>query len=236
MISPQPPEPGEGPRVLRERDAWLVLDKPAGWHTVARAESGGRRQLAQSQDLDVESWLRERFEWSRLLPEAGIVHRLDFETSGCLLVAKADAAQQQLREAMRSSTAGFEKTYLALAAPGLPERGEFRLFFSSRYKRSKKASVKETGDPQHEGRCGWRILKTSDSADLLEIELIGPGRRHQIRAGLAHLGHPLIGDPLYGGVDTGTGLGLALHAWKLAVEGVLTMSPVPQRWPLRPNV
>jgi 23S rRNA pseudouridine1911/1915/1917 synthase len=220
------------PRILRESDCWIILDKPDRWHTVAHRGQKSQRDGVSDSPPDIESWLRERFQWAGGLEEAGIVHRLDFETSGCLLIAKDEANLSRLRLAFRSESSDVKKVYLGIAEPGLPARGEFDLHFTSRHRGSKKITVREAGEARHRGRCAWRVLKRSQLGDLIEVDLLGPGRRHQIRAGLAHLGHPLRGDELYGGrVSAG---GMALHAWKLTVDDMETIAPVPGGWPLQP--
>jgi 23S rRNA-/tRNA-specific pseudouridylate synthase len=242
MVQPLVDRDHRQPRLLHETASWLILDKPAGWHSVAgrggasplshreragvRASSDEEAPSQSGQSPDIESWLRERFGWATCLPEAGLVHRLDFDTTGCLLVAKSEPEQLRLRDLFQTGTS-VGKVYLALARSGLARTGEFRLFFTSRYKRSKKVTVREEGESRHEGCCTWRVLRPAPGIapghDLVEIHLRGAGRRHQIRAGLARLGHPLLGDELYGG--TRSAMGLALHAWKLVIDGVEVESP-----------
>ena len=214
---PEVPEESSAssPRILREEPAWLVVDKPAGWHTVA-----GRGEAGES----VEGWLRKNRPELAGLDECGLVHRLDRFTSGCLLVAKDAASRERLRDAFSGRGGDLRKTYLALVA-GRAEPGSFTLSFASRHKGSEKVTVAPRGEPATIGRCRWTVAARRTHETLLEVELLGPGRRHQIRAGLASLGFPLVGDPLYRGPEHGRGV--HLHAWRLEVEGVVTESPRP---------
>jgi 23S rRNA-/tRNA-specific pseudouridylate synthase len=202
------------PHILHVAPEWFVLAKPAGWHTVAGASGDGEV---------VETWLRDTMPGQRELPEAGLVHRLDRDTSGCLLVAATAASYDRLRDRFRSGT-GVRKHYVALAAPGLRAEGQVTYFFTSRHKGSKKVTVREAGDAAHAGRTLWRVRQRGDGGDLVELELVGPGRRHQLRATCAALGHPLVGDVLYGGAAAP---GVRLHAHRLAIDGVTVESPLP---------
>ncbi len=218
---PSPSPPRIGPlAVLAEGPGWLVVEKPAGLHSVALRQGGGE---------SVEDLLRQGRPMLGELPEAGLVQRLDEGTSGCLLVASSIAERIRLLAAIRSGA--IAKRYLAGIDRPLADRGEFRLFFSSRHRRSTKATVRRDGTAGEEGRCRWRTLSlrgaAGDRGRVLEVELLGPGRRHQIRAGFAHLGAPLCGDALYGGSEGTPPRGLQLHAWSLEIDGREVRSPPP---------
>ena len=199
------------PRILHEADDWLVVDKPDGWHSTGDAPS-------------LEAWLRTQRPELCALDEAGLVHRLDNGTTGCVLVAKDAGSAARLREAMKNG--GGRKIYQALAGGEVPWGGQFVLHFTSRYKRSKKVSVAKNGDARHRGTCTWAIRERGNRVTLVEVELVGPGRRHQIRAGFAHVGAPLLGDELYGG-PLWAQERPALHAWRLEVDGIQVESPSP---------
>lgn len=210
--------------VLAEGSGWLVVGKPAGLHSVALRQGGG---------ASVEAILRRWRPSLGELPEAGLVQRLDEGTSGCLLVATDEAARARLLAAVRSGS--IAKRYLAAIDRPLPDRGEFRLYFSSRHRGSAKVTVRREGSASEEGRCRWRSLRGAAAPKaepgapwtILEVELLGPGRRHQIRAGLAHLGAPLCGDRLYGWSGGEVPASYALHASSLAIDGRIVQAPPP---------
>lgn len=217
----------EQPLLLHSAADFSIYHKPVGWHSVRQGRSEGGPCF--------QDWLEAQQPNAASLTEAGIVHRLDVSTSGCLAVAQTPQAHIRLRARMGSSVGaasaagpGVTKLYLALARPGLPELGEFLLYFSSRYKGSKKVTVRDKGGIEELGRCRWRVLRRGDEGDAVALWLLGPGRRHQLRAGLAFFGHPLCGDGLYGAPpDPRFEQGAALHAWMLELEGVRVVAPAP---------
>ena len=125
------------PTVLHDRQ-WLVLNKPAGWHCVETKNTDGRPV--------VETWLREQFDACRE-PEAGLCHRLDLGTTGCLVVANGDRSGNVCRAMSGDPAASGEKTYLALVAPGLPPVGRFELFFGH----EARVRTSETGQAEQQG-------------------------------------------------------------------------------------
>ena len=212
-------DPAAAISILREEPSWFVLAKPAGMHTVEQNGNEGAPS--------VESWLRAARPELAGLDECGLVHRLDFDTSGCLIVAKAEGTRERLRDAFSGRGGDIRKIYLARVEGRFADRvmaGAFTLSFTSRHKGSSKVSVHTRGEPETIGRCRWRVLSVLDETTLVEVELLGPGRRHQIRAGFAYEGHPLVGDALYGSRADGP---IRLHAARVEVDGVTVECPPP---------
>jgi 23S rRNA pseudouridine1911/1915/1917 synthase len=182
--------------VLYEDDDVVLINKSAGMavHAGAGNSSGtlvnallGRGQsLSQSNDL--------------LRP--GIVHRLDKETSGVILVAKNDAAHAKLGEAFRQRT--VKKTYIALVQ-GLLDKDQGRIELAvgrDPKNRTRMTTQHKTWHGQvlsnpRAARTDWRALARIDSTTLVEVQL-HTGRTHQIRVHFSALKHPVVGDTLYG--------------------------------------
>lgn len=197
---------------------WLVVSKPAGWHSVAQGDP--------DQPCVIEHWLRNAVAESAALHQAGLVHRLDVGTSGCLVAARTETRRQQLRAAFGGSGGGVEKVYLCKVSRPLAPTGSLTRSFTSRHKGSAKVTVSECGDAATRGAIRWRTV--GGEGTIAEVRIEGPGRRHQIRAALASIGSPLVGDALYGGVAHEGGWPL-LHAWVVGIDGWRIQSP-PPRW------
>ncbi|HET7167999.1 MAG TPA: RluA family pseudouridine synthase [Candidatus Limnocylindrales bacterium] len=197
--------------IVYEDDDLLIVDKPSG---IVVHPSAGHHDG----DTMVNALLARAggAEYGGIAGVArpGIVHRLDRDTSGLLMVAKHDAAQASLMAQLKARR--VRKTYLALAAGSVAAavgRIEAPVGRDPRH-RTKMAVVPD-------GRAsttGYRVRERFDGWTLLELDLV-TGRTHQIRVHLDAIGHPVAGDPVYG---TGTsrrgpdGLGrLFLHAWRL---------------------
>jgi 23S rRNA pseudouridine1911/1915/1917 synthase len=196
QIKPRPPlraEPESIPlEILYEDDDVVAINKPAGMtvHAGAGTTHGtlvnallGRGQ-ALSQSVDA------------LRP--GIVHRLDKDTSGIILVAKNDAAHARLSEAFRQRE--IKKTYIALVQGLLKgDRGTINLAIARDPKRRTRMTARRSivlGDAR-EARTDWCVLTRVDATSLLEVQL-HTGRTHQIRVHFSALHHPVVGDTLYG--------------------------------------
>jgi 23S rRNA pseudouridine1911/1915/1917 synthase len=178
--------------VLYEDEDVLAVNKPAGMNvhagagnshgTLVNALLGRGQSLPRSEDP--------------LRP--GIVHRLDKETSGIVLVAKNDFAQSKLAEAFRQRA--IRKIYIALVHGSMPEeKGRIELPIArDPVRRTRMTTRRATLLPNaRAARTDWRVLARINGATLLEIQL-HTGRTHQIRVHFSALRHPVVGDTLYG--------------------------------------
>lgn len=216
------------PSVLFENSDLLILNKPSFWHSVERE---GANKNGEEKFPTVENWLRETYPAQKDLKESGLVHRLDLETSGCLLVAKTASSYDDLR--LKVQTDEIEKTYWALTTQR-PTALAFDLYFSSRYRGSKKMSATAKGKAAERGRCEIKNLPQKEKKKyfLWEVQLWGPGKRHQIRAGFSYLKAPLLGDQLYGGAEWKEGIALHAQSLKIPSSKIKIQSPLPSSWPI----
>ena len=210
--------------VLFEDNDLIVINKPAG---ISVHPGAGRKRGTL-----VNGLLSHCKNLSGIGGEErpGIVHRLDKETSGCLVVAKNDFAHLDLSRQFAART--VEKIYLALVA-GKLRRGSGTIVAAitrHRVHRKKMTIAREGG---REARTDFKVLRTGREASLLECRL-HTGRTHQIRVHLQHLGHPILGDIVYGRRHAGNFSRQMLHAWKLAFDHPRTKermhfeAPVPE--------
>ncbi len=162
----------------------------------------------------------------------GIVHRLDKDTTGVLVVARTDRAYQTLTSAFAERR--VRKLYLAMVF-GRPKetRGEIELPIGRHPSRRKEMTVRPGGRP---ARTDYELISCENGISLLEVDL-ATGRTHQIRVHLKALGHPLIGDPIYGearwkGLAREVRRPLqdfsrpALHAWRLHLAHPVSGQPL----------
>jgi 23S rRNA pseudouridine1911/1915/1917 synthase len=192
--------------ILFEDDDLLVLNKPAG--LVVHPGAGHQQHtlvnalLAHCKNLSVIGG-EER---------PGIVHRLDKETSGVLVIAKNDATHRDLSKQFAERTTG--KTYLALVA-GTPRQksGTIDAAIARHPVHRQRMSIARRGG--RPAKTDYRVLESNGDVSLVECT-IHTGRTHQIRVHLHHLGHPVFGDKVYGGKRAGNFPRQMLHAWKLS--------------------
>lgn len=188
---PAQAQPEEIPlEILFEDKDLLVLNKPAG--LVVHPAAGHEEHTL------VNALLHHcAGELSGIggVARPGIVHRLDKETSGCLVVAKHDAAHTALAEQFAGRT--LEKIYHAIVCGEVArERGDIRAAISRHPSHRKRMAV--TDGTGREAWTSYRVLERLRGATLLEA-LLHTGRTHQIRVHFHHLGHPVAGDSTYGG-------------------------------------
>lgn len=142
----------------------------------------------------------------------GIVHRLDKDTTGLIMIAKNDRSHLLLSEQIRAHTAG--RIYYALLEGRLKEdAGQVHAPIGRSHKDRKKMAIVPEG---RDAITNYRVLKRYKGYTLVECRLV-TGRTHQIRVHMASLGHPVCGDPLYGFSSTKAPV-LLLHAGELHVE------------------
>jgi 23S rRNA pseudouridine1911/1915/1917 synthase len=141
----------------------------------------------------------------------GIVHRLDKETSGCLVAAKNDIAHRELSKQFAART--VEKIYLALVAGKVGKQsGVIEESIGRHAVHRQRMSV--SSPRGRAARTEYRVLHSNKQASLLECRLHS-GRTHQVRVHLHHLGHPVLGDKIYAPRLAGNFPRQMLHAWKL---------------------
>lgn len=140
----------------------------------------------------------------------GIVHRIDKDTSGLLMVAKNDQAHQALAEELKDKKS--LRKYIAIVHGNLPnDRGMIEAPIGRSEKDRKKQAVTAKGKP---AVTRFQVLERFGDYSLVELTL-ETGRTHQIRVHMAYIGHPVAGDPLYGPRKTLKGHGQFLHAQTL---------------------
>ncbi len=227
------------PEIITETSDYFVLNKPAGYSVEAAANVPS-----------LYNWLQDNNTFKNVmagLERGGVVHRLDVETSGVVVWAKTAESQAELKLLWQGRQ--VEKTYLALVVGETEESGTIELPIErdNRNNRQKVAMLPSeksrpaittyqrlaVGPARHAstGVAGgeWGDKKLS----LLEVHPI-TGRTHQIRVHLKAIGHPIIGDKLYGEKSTdeiAKSLGLNrqfLHAWKIKLNGETYVAPLPE--------
>ena len=221
-------------RIVHDDADLLIVDKPAGLVVhPSPGHAGGTLVNALLARGDAAE-----FGGIAGVQRPGIVHRLDRDTSGLLMVAKNDAAQHSLMAQLKARR--VKKTYLALVqgevAAGL---GRIEAPIGRDPKHRTRMAVVADG---RASTTGYRIRERFPDWTLLELDLV-TGRTHQIRVHLDAIGHPVAGDPVYGtgtsrrGPDVAGGLGrLFLHAWRLELTSPSSGELIRAEAPLPPEL
>jgi 23S rRNA pseudouridine1911/1915/1917 synthase len=198
----------------------VVVDKPAG--LVVHPGSGNREGTLQNALLHHAPALAT-------LPRAGIVHRLDKDTSGLLVVAKTPEAQTDLVRQLAARS--VRREYLAVACGDLARPTTVDAPIGRHPVQRTSMAVVQTGKP---ARTHFEIVERVHAATVVRCRL-ETGRTHQIRVHLAAIGHPLVGDPVYRGRRTFAAQAIAaardfrrqaLHAQTLGLVHPVTRKPM----------
>jgi 23S rRNA pseudouridine1911/1915/1917 synthase len=206
-------------KVVHEDDALIVIDKPAG--LVVHPGAG-------QPDRTLMNALLAHAPALAGVPRAGIVHRLDKDTSGLLVVAKTVEAQTDLVRQLAERS--MHRIYLALVQGDPPASGTIDAPVGRDARARTRMAVTHRGKP---ARTRYRVLERFGRAALVECRL-DTGRTHQIRVHFQHIRHPLVGDTVY---RRGTRQGIdfprqALHAAELTLRHPASGEPMTWRSPL----
>jgi 23S rRNA pseudouridine1911/1915/1917 synthase len=218
------PEPVEGLRVAYEDEQLLVVDKPAG--VVVHPSAG------HAHGTLVHGLLSQAIEGGEDAERPGIVHRLDRDTSGLLVVARSDEAHRRLQRLLRRRE--LRREYLALVR-GRPRSRAGRIEAPiGRDRRDPTRHSLDTATPR-DAVTTFELLELLPAHALLRV-VLETGRTHQIRVHLAAIDLPVAGDPAYG-VAGDLGLGRQfLHAERLAFPHPFTGAPVDVSSQLPPDL
>ncbi|RMX21140.1 23S rRNA pseudouridine(1911/1915/1917) synthase RluD [Legionella jordanis] len=170
--------------VVHEDEHLLIINKPAG--LVVHPGAGNREHTLVNALLHHAPQLIN-------LPRAGIVHRLDKDTTGLLIVAKTLPAHTKLIRQMQARE--INRCYITLVQGHLISGGEINTFFGRHPRNRLKMAVCSQGK---EAITCYSLRKQYGDYTLLDVQLL-TGRTHQIRVHMAYINHPVVGDPLYGG-------------------------------------
>jgi len=217
-----------GLTVVFEDATVIVIDKPAG--LVVHPGSGNWKGTLLNALLHHAPGLAG-------VPRAGIVHRLDKDTSGLLVVAKTLEAQTDLVRQLQART--VKREYLALVHGMVAGEGSIEAPIGRDVRVRTRMAVTGRGKP---ALTHYRVRRRFKDATLLECSL-STGRTHQIRVHMHSMGHPLVGDPVYhlgrarrGDGTIGSFRRQALHAWRLAFVHPATAKTVQFESPLPPDM
>ena len=217
----EPPPPGEEPRIVWQDEYLAVVDKPAG---IVVHPGAGR---AAGTLVHLLAGVVEGGDPGR----PGIVHRLDRDTSGLLVVARSEEAHRRLSALVRRRA--LERTYTALVR-GRPASRAGRIEAPIGRDRHDPTRFSLDTDTPRDAVTHFELLATHERDALLRVRL-ETGRTHQIRVHLAAIGLPVVGDPVYGVPEPALGRQF-LHAARLAFPHPFTGEQIDVESPLPPEL
>jgi 23S rRNA pseudouridine1911/1915/1917 synthase len=214
------PEPGAPARILARGDGWIAVEKAPGIpvHPLDEQERGTVLNAVIAHFPEMlgvgEGGLR-----------SGVVHRLDVETSGVLLFATHEDRWRQLRDAFRRHR--VRKRYRALVTGTLNGEADLVLHMGVTRHRPARVRVLAAGAPgSRRTTLHWRALERRGGTTLVEVAPV-TGFLHQIRVALAHLGHPVLGDAVYGVGGVAEAPRQMLHAAAVGYREIAVCCPDP---------
>ena len=215
--------------ILYEDEELIILNKPAGLvvHPAPGHPEGTlvNAILAHCPNLPGIGGIQR----------PGIVHRLDKDTTGAIVIAKTDLAYQHLQAQLQAKTARREYLGLVYGVPKT-ETGSIDLPIGRNPQDRKKMGIVSVEDGGRAAITHWQVQERLANYTLIHFQL-ETGRTHQIRVHSAKIGHPIVGDPLYSSAHSiGVNLpGQALHAWKLQLQHPVSGKLLQVTAPLPPS-
>lgn len=192
--------------VLHENNDYLVVNKAAGLIS----------EKSPYEAVTVETQVLNHLLKHKRKPYIGIIHRLDRVTSGVLILAKKKSVLVEFNHLF--SSRNVQKTYLAIVKnKPLKNKGNLVNFLVKNNKEKKADIVQSKSKDALNCMLSYQVIGENDFGYLLEVKP-KTGRFHQIRAQLANIGLPIIGDEKYGSDQEYLPLSISLHAWKLTFE------------------
>ena len=192
--------------VIYENEDYIVVNKMAGLIS----------EKSRYEDNTVENQVLYHLEKNNKKPYIGVIHRLDRVTSGVLMFAKKKSILVLYNELFSSRK--IQKTYLAIVTNEPPKKKGNLVDFMIKNNLEKRADIVSTNSKDALAcNLSYSVIDQNEIGYLLEIKP-KTGRFHQIRAQLAHIGIPILGDEKYGSEKTYFPLSVCLHAWKLTYQ------------------
>lgn len=196
--------------IIHENNNYIVVNKSAGLIS----------EKSQYEDLTIEAQVYNHLLKSKRKPYVGVVHRLDRVTSGVLIFAKKKSVLVAFNDLFGKKK--IQKTYLAIVKnkPAKPKGNLVNLLVKNN-KEKRAEIVQSKVGKSLSCELSYEVIGENKIGYLLKVKP-KTGRFHQIRAQLANIGVPIIGDEKYGSIEKYKPLSICLHAWKLTVEDPIT--------------